>query len=75
MLEDFPPASTPSYPWDEWLNGQPWELRRGDDFAGKVPTLRATAKSQAKKRGGTLRTRSFSRDDGEYLVVQFRPLG
>ena len=20
------------YPWDEWLNGQTWELRQGIDF-------------------------------------------
>lgn len=70
-LDVFPPATTPRYPWDEWLDGTPWELHRGEDFDAKVPTLRATAKAQAKKRGGALRTRSFTRPDGEYLVLQY----
>jgi hypothetical protein len=72
-LEDFPSRpSTARYPWDEWLDGSPWELVRGDDFQAKPTTFRANAQTQAKKRGGRVRSRAIDVDGREAVVIQFR---
>jgi hypothetical protein len=73
QLEVFPsPRSEARYPWDKWLDGSVWELEAGRDFTSKIPTFRANAQLQARKRGGGVRTRLL--DDGQvtHLVMQFR---
>jgi hypothetical protein len=78
-LEQFPDVSRPGrpdkYPWDEWLDGDPWELTSGEDFQAKlkIESFRATAKSAAKKRSGTIKTAVVN--DGKSLVIQFIPIG
>ena len=72
-LDVFPSLSSePRYPWDEWLDGSVWELEKGRDFNSKVPTFRANAQTQARKRGRSVRTRLL--DDGHVtrLVIHFR---
>ena len=72
-LDAFPTTGTaPRYPWDEWLNGQVWELRPGQDYNGKTQTLRQMARDQAQRRGGKLRTRLLSDEQGERVVLQFQ---
>ena len=39
------------YPWDEWLDGQIWQLTRGEDFKCKVLSFRMAAKYAAVTRG------------------------
>jgi hypothetical protein len=71
-LDRFPQAVAQRYPWSEWLDGDPWELTRGDDYSSKTATLISNARNQAKKAGGTVRTRILRRDDGvELCVLQF----
>jgi hypothetical protein len=70
-LDTFPPSRTRRYPWDEWLNGDIWQLVPGEDFEAKTPTLVATARLQAKRLGGTVRTRSVSDQGRDSLVLQF----
>jgi hypothetical protein len=70
-LETFPALPSQRYPWDELMNGQVWELTRGDDYTAKTPTVLANARAQAKRRGGTLRTRTFNNSGREQLVIQF----
>lgn len=71
-LEVFPAATGARYPWDEWLDGSAWELIRGDDFKSKPSTFRANAQTQARKRGGRVRSRALDRAGREALVIQFR---
>jgi hypothetical protein len=72
-LEVFPSfRSEPRYPWDEWLDGSVWELEQGRDFTSKVPTFRANAQTQARKRGGAIRTRLLDNGQVAHLVIQFR---
>jgi hypothetical protein len=60
-------------PWDEWLDGSPWQLTPGENFAAKVPTILASARAQAnRRRGGTVRTRTLMNGERETLVLQFR---
>jgi hypothetical protein len=72
-LERFPSAATSRYPWDELLNGDAWELVSGEDFTSKPTTIIANARTQAKRRGGTVRTRLLQNGDRAVVVLQFRP--
>ena len=67
-LDAFPSLPSRSqYPWDQLMDGSVWKLMRGADFGGKPTTFIASARGQAKRRGGTLKTRTV--EDG--VVVQF----
>jgi hypothetical protein len=70
-LDSFPTQHGSRYPWDEWLDGNPWELIPGEDFASKSSTLRANAQLQAKKRNGRTRSRAVVNDGREAVVIQF----
>jgi hypothetical protein len=72
-LERFPAAAASRYPWDELLDGDPWELVSGVDFRSKPTTLIANARLQAKRRGGSVRTRFLQNGDHASVVIQFRP--
>jgi hypothetical protein len=71
-LERFPAAAASRYPWDELLDGDPWELVSGEDFSSKPATLIQNARMQAKRRGGTVRTRLMQEGDRSTIVIQFR---
>jgi hypothetical protein len=74
-LERFPAATGAArYPWDELLDGNPWELVSGEDFTAKPRTLIQNARAQARRRGGTVRTRLFQNGDRASVVIQFRAL-
>jgi hypothetical protein len=71
-IEQFPAAPSQNvYPWDEWLDGDVWELVPGEDFKGKPATFRASAVAQAARRDGKVRTQRIERDGEERLYVQF----
>lgn len=71
-LEAFPASASARYPWDQWLDGSPWELVRGEDFHSKLSTLRANAQVQARKRGGHARSKAVTTQDGrDAVVIQF----
>jgi hypothetical protein len=73
-LETFPAvASTSKYAWDQLLDGQPWECIQGEDFLSRPTTFVANARTQAKRRGGTIRTRNTSEGDRISIALQFRP--
>lgn len=57
-----------SYPWDEWLNGDTWELKRGRDFHVDFKNFRHAAYSHAKYHGFKIRTRVITKD--EVLLLQ-----
>jgi len=56
------------YPWDQWLDGDVWQLTHGEDFTTEVANFRSWAYHNARKRGGTLRTNNPSTD---VLIIQF----
>lgn len=70
-LDSFPAQSGSRYPWDEWLDGNAWELIPGEDFASKSTTLRSNAQLQAKKRNGRTRSRTVTNNGREAVVIQF----
>jgi hypothetical protein len=72
-LDAFPAVSTRLYPWEQWLNGDVWELFPEDDFTSKTRTIIAAARIRAKKMGGTVRTRLLQEETSgrESVVIQF----
>lgn len=71
-IAQFPEAPPQNmYPWDEWLDGDVWELVPGDDFKGKPATFRASAVAQAARRDGKVRTQRIERDGEMRLYLQF----
>ena len=71
-VEVFPALGARSqYPWDEWLDGSAWELEVGVDFKANTRTFRSSAITQAKKRGGKIRTRMLRDDGRELFYVQY----
>lgn len=48
-----------SYPWDEWFDGNTWELTPGKDFTTEVKAFQSTAQQAARNRRLRLRTRSL----------------
>jgi hypothetical protein len=71
-LDSFPRAATPAVPWEQLMDGQVWQLTQGEDYAAKTNTVLANARTQAKRRGGKVRTRILNDGGRESLVIQFR---
>lgn len=57
-----------AYPWDEWLNGQPWQLTEGEDY-GYEQTLRSAAQRAAKTRGMRVRVERNHNSAGRPGVI------
>ena len=56
------------YPWDEWFDGEVWELTPGEDFTS-LKTIRSGIYEAAVARGCRVSTRQ---KDG-FLYIQARP--
>lgn len=71
-LERFPEElarRSSVYPWHEWLDGDVWELTKGEDFTIKAKSLRTNGQAEARKRGGKLRVAES--EDGQRMVIQY----
>jgi hypothetical protein len=71
QLSSFPAMPTKRYPWEHWLDGQIWQLDKGDDYTARATTIIANARLQAKRRGGNVRTRLLRTSGNESIVLQF----
>ena len=71
-LDEFPAVPGQRYDWNGLLNGEVWQLFKGEDYTAKTMTLVATARAQAKKRSGSLKTRLVTDGEHESVVLQFR---
>jgi len=61
---------TTRYPWDEWTNGDTYELKQGEDFNGRVPQFRSQCNQVAKRRGLT----ASVLQNGDKVYVKFTKL-
>jgi len=55
-----------AYDWDNWLDGQVWELEKGVDFHVRIISFRSMARNTAVVRGLEMKTRS----KGNSLFIQ-----
>ena len=73
-LDSFPgegPRGQRRYPWDEWIDGSPWEIRRCEDYDVPTENMRVNLHMKASSLARKVRTRSFSDEKGEGLMFQF----
>lgn len=49
-------CSKAGYDWDNWLDGQVWELEKGVDFHVVIPSFRNSASYAARKIGLEIKT-------------------
>ncbi len=74
-LDEFPGGERTKgggrkYPWDEWLDGSVWLLRKGEDYAATTLSFRATVSKTAKREGKKVRSRTIKDEQGEGLAIQ-----
>lgn len=67
---DFPKTRRMKYGWNDWFDGQPWQLVRGEDFAVETRQMRKNVYEAAWTRGIRVRT---SLSGGNLIVQAFRP--
>jgi hypothetical protein len=75
QLERFPDEEAPQtkrrYPWPEWTNGRPWEIRQDEDYDVATENMRVNLHMKADSLGRKVRTKKISDEDGEGLIFQF----
>jgi hypothetical protein len=59
------------YPWDEWIDGSAWEIRRGEDYDVVTENMRVNLHMKADSLHAKVRTRKFGDGRGEGLIFQF----
>lgn len=74
-LSTFPKRRPPGqrYPWDEWTNGRPWQIMRGEDYDISTENMRTNLHMRASSIGRTVKTQKITDDQGEGLIFQFSP--
>ena len=71
-LDVWPSAATAVYPWADILDGGIHQLIAGEDFTAKPQTFISIARSQAKRKGGRIRTRTLTEGDQVGVVIQYQ---
>ena len=57
------------YPWSEWMDGKPRQLKRGTDFSNSLVCFRNNAQQFAKRRGLKLVTHIVDNDTIDIQAV------
>ena len=72
-LDQFPTITRNArYPGEQYLNGEVWQAFAGEDYVCKTQTFIANVRQQAKRRGGSVRTRILSEGGRESVALQYR---
>ena len=63
-LSTFPKRRPPGqrYPWDEWTNGRPWQIMRGEDYDISTENMRTNLHMRASSIGRTVKTQKITDD-------------
>lgn len=71
---DFPaPRSRNKYPWAEWLNGQIWSLKQGEDFHVAPANFASSAKSYADRHNEDVAGLNVAIEDGTVILQAILP--
>jgi hypothetical protein len=65
------PGRPQKYPWQEWENGRPWEIVKGEDFNVSTHNMQVNLHMRAAKLDKIVRTRTINDGAAEKLVFQF----
>lgn len=72
VLDQFRPfdrTAPVKYRWHEWLDGRPWRLTQGVDFACSRMTMKSNIHLAARKRGLDVVTKMSGEDAIEFQVI------
>jgi hypothetical protein len=61
------PGPEEKYPWSEWMDGQAWKIKQGEDFDTPTQSFVAALHTKAKAKGMKCKTRTL----GTIIVFQF----
>jgi hypothetical protein len=64
-----PPESSRRYPWDDWLDGDIWELRFGEDFDSHPLMMERIIRTRATNRGAKLKMRHVRGDQDFHEAI------
>jgi hypothetical protein len=74
-LKSFPGDDTVGaqrrYPWMEWTDGSPWEIRQGGDYDVVTENMRVNLHLKADALLMKVRTKKINDNNGEGLIFQF----
>lgn len=56
------------YPWEQWLDGSAWRIRRGEDFEIPPGSMAAIIRQRADREGMTATCRMVGQDAIEFQV-------
>lgn len=70
QLKEFKFRTYVKYPWDQWLNGEPWKLTQGEDFPVPMLHFRTGAAAAAVRRGLRIHAAVTSKTE---IVIQAVP--
>jgi hypothetical protein len=59
------------YPWNQWLDGNIWELTHGLDFVVDVKTLRVLCYFAAKRRRKKVRTKILVGNEIKFIIQAY----
>lgn len=73
-LDSFPfhKSRAGKYPWDQWLNGETWQLTKGTDFETDLEIMRRATRTEAIKRGLNVHT-SVDKNRGQVIFQAYDP--
>lgn len=54
------------YPWDRWLDGHAWRIKRGEDFDCPVTSMASMIRLRAQYQGGRAHARILGDDTVEF---------
>lgn len=69
-MPGLPSGAPAKYPWQTWMDGDWWLLKKGEDYEVETRSFRATVQQYARRRGHVATTRLV--EGG--LLVQFLPV-
>lgn len=70
-VDALPPSSLGKYPWDEWLDGDVWELEPKEDFDIRLDNFRSAVYQAAAARNVSVTVRQGKNG---MVYVQATPL-
>jgi hypothetical protein len=57
------------YPWDEWMDGSAWRIRRGDDFLVSATSMAAQLRIRGNRLGVDVSARVVDEDTVEFQFL------
>jgi hypothetical protein len=68
-IDTLPQGRPATYPWDTWMDGSAWRIRRGEDYSIPSKTMAAVIRAHGWRNG--LRASARVKSDIDAVEFQF----